>query len=61
MMCLFAVNTGCRDKEVCGLRWDDEVEIPRLETSVFIIPKEKVKNREDRLVVLNSVAEGSYR
>jgi len=55
-MSLFAVNTGCRDQEICKLRWDWEVEIPELETSVFIIPKEKVKNREDRLVVLNSIA-----
>ncbi len=56
MMCFFAVNTGLRNKEVCGLRWDDEIEIPELETSVFIVPKERVKNREDRLVVLNRVA-----
>jgi integrase len=55
-MCLFAVNTGCRNQEVCGLMWDYEVELPELETSVFIIPKERVKNREDRLVVLNSIA-----
>lgn len=54
-MCLFTVNTGCRDQEVCRLKWDYEVEIPELGTSVFIIPKEKVKNREDRLVVLNSI------
>ena len=56
MMCFFAVNTGLRNKEICGLRWDDEVEIPALETSVFILPKERVKNREDRLVVINRVA-----
>jgi len=56
MMCLFAVNTGCRDKEVCRLQWEWEVEIPQLDTSVFIIPKERVKNRRDRLVVLNSIA-----
>lgn len=55
-MCLFAVNTGLRDREVCGLRWDYEIEVPALQTSVFIIPKERVKNREDRLVVLNSIA-----
>ncbi len=55
-MCLFAVNTGLRNSEVCGLRWDDEIEIPQLETSVFIIPGERIKNREERLVVLNSVA-----
>jgi integrase len=56
MMCLFAVNTGLRNREVCGLRWDDEVEIPELDTSVFIIPKERMKNRDDRVVVLNRVA-----
>ncbi len=56
MMCFFAVNTGLRNREVCGLRWDDEIEIPELETSVFIVPKERVKNREDRLVMLNRVA-----
>ncbi len=56
MMSFFAVNTGLRNKEICGLRWDDEVEIPALETNVFLIPKERVKNREDRLVVLNRMA-----
>ncbi len=56
LMCLFTVNTGCRNTEVCRLMWDYEIEIPELGTSVFVIPKEKVKNREDRLVVLNSVA-----
>ena len=56
MMCLFAVNTGLRNLEVCGLRWDYEVEIPELQTSVFIIPRERIKNREDRVVILNRVA-----
>ncbi len=55
-MALFKVNTGCREAEVCNLRWEWEVEVPALNTSVFIIPKEKVKNRQDRLVVLNRVA-----
>jgi integrase len=55
-MALFKVNTGCRESEVCGLRWEWEVPIPELNTSVFIIPGHCVKNREDRLVVLNSVA-----
>ncbi|MBM3300977.1 MAG: tyrosine-type recombinase/integrase, partial [Deltaproteobacteria bacterium] len=55
-MSLFAVNTGLRNLEVCGLRWEDEIEIPELETSVFIIPGDRVKNNEDRLVVLNSIA-----
>lgn len=55
-MALFKVNTGCREQEVCGLRWDYEVQVPELETSVFIVPGEKVKNGQDRLVVLNRIA-----
>ncbi len=55
-MCLFKVNTGCREQEVCRLRWEWEVSVPELDTSVFIIPGEVVKNREDRLVVLNRIA-----
>ena len=55
-MALFKVNTGLRDAEVCALRWEWQVPIPELSTSVFIIPKEWTKNGRDRLVVLNSVA-----
>jgi len=56
-MALFAVNTGCRDKEVCNLKWQWEVRVSLPDVgSVFIIPGEHVKNAEDRLVVLNSVA-----
>ncbi len=55
-MALFKVNTGTRDQEVCNLRWDWEVEVAELDTSVFIIPEEWVKNGEERLVVLNRVA-----
>ncbi len=52
-MMLFKVNTGTRDGEVCKLRWEWEIPVPELETSVFLIPRDVVKNREDRLVVLN--------
>ena len=55
-MALFKVNTGCREAEVCGLRWKWEVKVPELHTSVFLIPAEQVKNREERLVVLNRIA-----
>jgi integrase len=55
-MCSFAVNTGCREQEIYQLRWDWEVEVPELHTSVFIIPGERVKNRQDRLVILNETA-----
>ncbi len=55
-MALFAVNTGCRDAEICRLKWDWEIEIAPLRTSVFLIPGELVKNGDDRLVVLNDTA-----
>jgi integrase len=55
-MALFAVNTGCRDQEICSLRWEWEVMVRQLGTSVFIIPRERVKNGDERLVVLNRIA-----
>nr|WP_254796264.1 tyrosine-type recombinase/integrase [Azotobacter vinelandii] len=63
-MALYKVNTGCRDQEVCKLQWDWEIKVPELGTSVFLIPaefggrskKSGVKNRDERLVVLNDVA-----
>jgi integrase len=63
-MALFKVNTGTRDQEVCKLRWDWEIDVPELNTSVFLIPKKfggrrpnsGVKNRTERLVILNRVA-----
>lgn len=55
-MALFKVNTGTREAEVCNLRWEWEEKLDVMETSVFIIPSHRVKNRDDRLVVLNSEA-----
>lgn len=55
-MAMFKVNTGTREQEVCNLKWEWEVNVPELETSIFIIPAEFVKNRQDRIVVLNNVA-----
>ncbi|HRK19795.1 MAG TPA: tyrosine-type recombinase/integrase [Hyphomicrobiaceae bacterium] len=55
-MALFAVNTGCRDAEVCGLRCEWEVKVEELGTSVFIVPGSTVKNGDERLVVLNRIA-----
>lgn len=56
-MALFAVNTGCRDGEICNLRWEWEVPTHSKEVgSVFIIPGTQVKNGNDRLVILNRIA-----
>jgi len=55
-MAHFKVNTGTREQEVCTLKWSSEVKVPELDTSVFLIPGENVKNGDERLVVLNRVA-----
>ena len=55
-MALFKVNTGTREQEVCNLKWEWEVKVPELNTSIFVIPAEFVKNRSDRIVVLNDVS-----
>ena len=56
---LFKVNTGCRKEEVLQLRWNWEVQVPELDTSVFILPcndEFETKNSQERIVVLNSIA-----
>jgi integrase len=55
-MAVFAVNTGCRDQETCRLQWQWQVAVPELNTYVFIIPANLVKNRQNRLVILNQQA-----
>ena len=55
-MALFKVNTGLRQNEVCQLRWDWEVRVPELDTTLFIIPEWLAKNGEERIVVLNVIA-----
>lgn len=55
-MALFKVNTGTRQQEVCGLRWDWEMDISDSNETVFLIPGKLVKNGKDRLVVHNRIA-----
>lgn len=56
-MALFALNTGLRDQEVCGMKWTDECNVNGLDASVFIISEERAKNTHERIVPLNSVAQ----
>jgi len=51
---LFGFNTGAREQEIVTLRWDQEVAIPDLETSVFVL--NDTKNGESRALILNSLA-----
>ncbi|MGY6274024.1 tyrosine-type recombinase/integrase [Methylomonas sp. MgM2] len=55
-MAMFAVNTGARDKVVGELRWEWEIKIPEIGTSVFLVPGDFTKNGTPCLLVLNSTA-----
>lgn len=55
-MALFAVNTGARENVICELRWEWEVKIKELNTSIFLVPGHYTKNGTTCMIVLNSVA-----
>ena len=55
-LALFGVNTGLRSSELCSLRWSWEIQVPELDTYVFMLPEHVTKNGEERIVVLNSTA-----
>ncbi len=50
-MVLFALNTGCRESEITGLKWDEEDK----QQGIFILPGNRTKNGEDRIILLNSI------
>jgi len=53
---LFAVNTGLRDSNVCGLPWMWEVPVSAIGRSVFFIPADAVKSKRGHVVILNDAA-----
>jgi len=55
-MALFAVNTGLRNNNVCGLQWTWEVPLPELDRSVFVVPAESFKSKRDHVAILNDAA-----
>jgi integrase len=55
-MALFAVNTGLRESNVCGLEWAWEVPVPEVGRSVFVIPPEAFKSKRAHVVILNDAA-----
>jgi integrase len=55
-MVLFAVNTGLRDSNVCGLDWTWETFVPEVGRSVFVIPPEAFKAGRAHVVILNDAA-----
>ena len=55
-MALFAVNTGLRDDNICGLRWCWERPVPELQRSVFVVPASEFKGKRPHVAILNDVA-----
>ena len=56
-MGLFILNSGLRDDPIVNLQWDWLIPVPEVGTHFFFVPREHVKGRkEDRILVLNSVA-----
>ena len=50
-MVLFALNTGCRESEITGLKWCEEDK----DNNIFIIPGHRTKNGMDKVIPLNSI------
>jgi hypothetical protein len=63
-MALLGLISGARDQVVCSLRWEWEVKVPELGTTVFVIPGrpverigwEATKTKQDQVLVLNRAA-----
>lgn len=55
-MALFSVNTGLREENVCGLKWEWERKIPELNRSVFVVPASEYKGKRPHVVIMNDVA-----
>jgi integrase len=55
-MSLFALNTGARDENVCGLRWAWEVPVPEVGRSVFVVPASEFKSKRPHVLILNDIA-----
>ncbi len=50
-MVLFALHTGLRESELTGLKWSEE----NRNMAIFVLPGDRTKNGEDRIVPLNSI------
>ncbi len=55
-MALFAVHTGARENLIAELRWEWEIPIPEIRSSIFLVPGEFTKNETTCMLVLNSTA-----
>lgn len=55
-MTLFGVNSGLRDENICGLRWEWERHLPEVGRSVFIVPSAEYKTAVAHVAILNDAA-----
>lgn len=55
-MALFALNTGARDDNVCGVRWEWEVPVAEVKRSVFVVPASEFKSKRPHVLILNDIA-----
>lgn len=55
-MALFGINSGARDDNLCGLRWDWEIAVPEAGRSVFLIPDDSYKTDVEHVLILNDAA-----
>lgn len=55
-MVLFAINTGLRDENIAGLRWEWERPLPEVGRSVFVVPASEYKTGVPHVVILNDAA-----
>lgn len=53
---LLALNTGLRDENIVGLRWDWEHPVREIGRSVFIVPAAEYKTGVPHVVILNNAA-----
>ena len=52
---LWLINTGLRSQEFLNLRWSWRRYVPELDVYVFDVPGQYTKNKQDRVLVLNSL------
>ena len=54
-LAIWLLNTGIRQSELLNLRWSWRRFVPELDVYVFDIPGQYTKNKQDRVLVLNSL------
>ena len=59
-MALFKVNTGCLEQEICNLRWDWEVPVTELNTSVFVTSQKGRADHHNFVAEVRLTCDGQF-